>query len=103
MDTLETLICMVYNTKGMVKIDQETAEKIHPKGREVEQAKLIEASVRLSRIWYGPLGCDSVACENKRVNVLRRANSVSDSGVVREAGDKRPSNIWVNVADQDEE
>ena len=35
MDTLETLICMVYNTKGMVKIDQGTAEKIHSKGRDV--------------------------------------------------------------------
>ena len=34
-DTLETLICMVYNTKGMVKIDQGTAEKIHSKGRDV--------------------------------------------------------------------
>ena len=50
MDTLETLMCIVNNTKGMVKIDQETAEKIHPKGRKVEMAKLIEASVRLSRI-----------------------------------------------------
>ena len=35
MDTLETLMCIVYNTKGMVKIDQGTAEKIHSKGRDV--------------------------------------------------------------------
>ena len=50
MDTLETLICMVYNTKGMVKIDQGTTEKILPKGRKVETAKFIEVSLRLSRI-----------------------------------------------------
>ena len=50
MDTLETLMCIVNNTKGMVKIDKGTTEKIHPKGREVEKAKFIEDSMRLSRI-----------------------------------------------------
>ena len=37
MDTLETLICMVYNTKGMVSIAARMMEKIHLEGKQVEQ------------------------------------------------------------------
>ena len=37
MDTLETSICMVYNTKGMVLIAARMMEKIHLEGKQVEQ------------------------------------------------------------------
>ena len=36
-DTLETSICMVYNTKGMVLIAARMMEKIHLEGKQVEQ------------------------------------------------------------------
>ena len=37
MDTLETSICMVYNTKGMVLIAARMMKKIHLEGKQVEQ------------------------------------------------------------------
>ena len=37
MDTLETLMCIVYNTKGMVSIAARMMEKIHLEGKQVEQ------------------------------------------------------------------